>query len=83
MPQPPAQQEEARQQQQQQQQRRRRRRIGGGRVACLLQLLALSVAVLLLVCALPRGAEAGAYNPPLGEDARLDQIDDYPGKDLV
>jgi len=47
-------------------------RIGGLLVAVA------SVVVLLLL--LPWGAEAGAYNPPLGEDARLDQIDDYPGK---
>lgn len=37
------------------------------------------VVVLVVLALLPQGAEAGAYNPPLGEDARLDQIDDYPG----
>ena len=40
----------------------------------LFLLLLLSLLLLLL----PHPTEAGAYNPPLGEDARLDQIEDYP-----
>ncbi len=42
--------------------------------------MAVASAVVVLLLLLPWGAEAGAYNPPLGEDARLDQIDDYPGE---
>jgi hypothetical protein len=41
--------------------------------------LAVALCLVMLLVLLPWGAEAGAYNPPLGEDARLDQIDDYPG----
>lgn len=52
----------------------RRRRIRGGPL--LLRALSL---VLLLGAVCLRQAEAGAYNPPLGEDARLDQVEDYPG----
>lgn len=60
-------------------QQRQRQRIGGGQQRRPLQLLLALAAALLVLACLPQGAEAGAYNPPLGEDARLDQIDDYPG----
>lgn len=73
--------------QQQREQRRRIRRIralgpagaGGGRGSVLVLLTTTLAFTLLLLLARPQGAAAGAYNPPLGEDARLDQIDDYPG----
>lgn len=54
-----------------------RRRAVVARAPVLLLPLLLPL-LLLLLLQQPQQVNAGAYNPPLGEDARLDQIEDYP-----